>query len=268
MSEADVINNTDHPNTAESIEKELRALGLCEGDTVLVHSAMSKIGWICGGAVSVIEALLSTVGDDGTICMPAFTGDNSDPAQWENPPVPKDWFKVIYKHTPVFDVDKTPTRGIGKIAETFRTFPNTLRSNHPEVSFCANGKNAKTIIETHDLTPQFGINSPLGRLYDLNAKVLFLGSGFANCTSFHMAEVLAGNVPMKPNGASMLISGKRKWVWFDDHNYNDDDFEKIGKDLEKEHCVTEGAVGNAHCKIFSIRDGIDFATSWVQQNRK
>ena len=268
MSEADVIKNTDHPNTSESIEKDLRALGLCKGDTVLVHSAMSKIGWICGGAVSVIDALLSTVGEDGTICMPAHTGENSDPAQWENPPVPKDWFKVIYKHTPVFDVGKTPSRGLGKIPETFRTYPNTLRSNHPQVSFCANGKNAKMITETHDLTPEFGKNSPLGHLYDLDAKVLFIGTGFANCTSFHMAETLAGNVPKKRNGTSMILDRKAQWVWFDDYDYNDDDFEKIGRDFEKEHQVTEGKVGNAPCKLFSIRDGIDFATAWIQQNRK
>ncbi len=268
MSEADVIKNTENPNTTESLLNDLRTLGVREGDTVLVHSAMSKIGWICGGAVSVIEALLNAVGEDGTISMPAHTGDNSDPAQWENPPVPKDWFKVIYKHTPVFEVDKTPTRGLGRIPETFRTYPNTLRSNHPQVSFCANGKNAGAITETHDLTPEFGTNSPLGHLYDLDAKVLFIGTGFANCTSFHMAETLAGNVPKKRNGTSMLLDGKRQWVWFDDFDYNDDDFEKIGKDFEKEHEVTEGKIGNAPCKLFSIRDGIDFATEWIRQNRK
>lgn len=268
MSEADVIKNTQDPNTTESLQNDLCSLGIRQGDTVLVHSAMSKIGWICGGAVSVIEALLNAVGESGTISMPAHTGDNSDPAQWENPPVPKDWFKVIYKHTPVFEVDKTPTRGLGKIPETFRTYPNTIRSDHPQVSFCANGKNAKKITETHDLTPEFGTNSPLGHLYDLDAKVLFIGTGFANCTSFHMAETLAGNVPKKRNGTSMNVDGKAQWVWFDDYDYNDDDFEKIGKDFETEHQVTEGKVGNAPCKLFSIKEGVDFATAWIRQNRK
>ena len=55
----------------------------------MVHSSLSKIGWVCGAEVSVIQALLEVVGEEGTIVMPAHTGDNSDPSVWENPPIKK-----------------------------------------------------------------------------------------------------------------------------------------------------------------------------------
>ena len=44
--------------------------------TVLVHLAMSKLGWIIGGAEAVILALLEAVGDSGTIMMTTNSSNN------------------------------------------------------------------------------------------------------------------------------------------------------------------------------------------------
>lgn len=66
------------------------ALGLKSDDTVLVHSSLSSIGWVVGQEVTVIEALLESL-PQGTLMMPSHSAGNSDPADWENPPVPKSW---------------------------------------------------------------------------------------------------------------------------------------------------------------------------------
>ena len=56
MSEADVIKQSNKPQSKTSIKKDLQALGLKSGDIILVHSSMSKIGWIAGREIAVIEA--------------------------------------------------------------------------------------------------------------------------------------------------------------------------------------------------------------------
>ncbi|SDN03143.1 Aminoglycoside 3-N-acetyltransferase [Paenibacillus sp. yr247] len=155
--------------------------------------------------------------------MPSHSGEISDPAEWNNPPVPKEWREKIYESMPSFDIDLTPTRGMGRIAELFRTLPESFRSSHPQVSFSASGKYAKTVIDNHQLSPQFGMNSPLGKLYELNAKVLLLGVSFSSCTSFHLAEALNEKMPTKKFGAAITEDKKRVWKWFDDYAYNSDE---------------------------------------------
>ena len=38
------------PPTRESLAHDLRMLGLASGMLVLLHSSLSSLGWVCGGA--------------------------------------------------------------------------------------------------------------------------------------------------------------------------------------------------------------------------
>ncbi|MCK5759394.1 MAG: AAC(3) family N-acetyltransferase [Clostridiales bacterium] len=267
MSEKIIIENTKRPNTVASLYKELIDLGIKKGDILLVHSSLSSIGWICGGPQALIETLLKSVGKNGTLVMPAHSGDWSNPEKWSNPPVPKDWVPIIQKNMPAFDKALTPTRGIGRTAELFRTLKDTLRSDHPLVSFAANGKYAEEITSNHPLNSQFGMNSPLGSMYKLNAKVLLLGVGYDSCTSFHLSEVLTEKMAKEKYGTSKLVDGVREWVWFEDYESDSDDFDKIGNKFEEISKVNSGKIGNADCTLFSMKDGVDFATTWLNANR-
>jgi len=174
-SEREVIESTRVPATRQSLVSDLRALDLEIGEIVVVHSSLSALGWVVGGAQTVVEALLEAVGPTGTLVMPTHSGSLSDPANWQNPPVPESWIETIRSNMPAFDADLTPTRGMGQIVECFRHHPSTRRSDHPTASFAANGPAAERIVGSHPLTPELGETSPLGRLYELDARVLLRG---------------------------------------------------------------------------------------------
>ena len=268
MSEKSVIEKTKSPITIEGIMRDLRRLGISEGQVLVVHSSLSSMGWVCGGSQAVIEALLEVLGDEGTLVMPAHSGDWTDPVNWSNPPVPKEWIPIIRENMPAFNRFVTPTRGMGRIAETFRNYPGTLRSDHPVVSFCAHGKHAEYIVNDHPLDDHFGINTPLGKLYGLGAKILLLGVPYDNCTAFHLAETMVEGIPnAEKSGTSILINGKRKWVEFTTIEYSSDDFSKIGMDFEKVHTVSKGSIGNAGSLLFDLKTGVDFAAEWIRKNR-
>jgi Aminoglycoside N3''-acetyltransferase len=268
MSEKDVVARTAEPVTTGRMVHDLRRLGVEDGDVLLVHSSLSSIGWVCGGPQAVVEALLRAVGGEGTLVMPAQTGDWSDPAEWQNPPVPAEWHEIIYREWPAFDPDVTPTRGMGRIAELFRTYPGTKRSGHPQVSFCANGRHADAIVSEHPLTPQFGMPSPLGKMYGMRAKVLLLGVGYHACTSFHLAETRLPSMPVKRMGAAIRENGERVWRWFEDYAYDADDFNQIGREMEGSLSVRKGTVGQAECRLFDMREAVDFAAQWMAENRR
>jgi aminoglycoside 3-N-acetyltransferase len=151
MSEPEAILSTPSPRTRQSLLSDLRQLGLTPGMTVMVHSSLSSLGWVCGGPVTVVQALMDVVTATGTLVMPTHPTDYSDPADWQAPRVPADWWPIIRETMPAFDPQVTPTRGMGQIVEVFRTWPYVLRSSHPAVSFAAWGQHAEAIVMGHSL---------------------------------------------------------------------------------------------------------------------
>ncbi|HOV64393.1 MAG TPA: AAC(3) family N-acetyltransferase, partial [Spirochaetia bacterium] len=96
MKEADAVRrSTGGPVTRFSLERDLITLGVERGMTLLVHSSLSSLGWVCGGPVAVIYALEEVVRPYGNIVMPTHSGDLSDPSGWRHPPVPESWWHII-----------------------------------------------------------------------------------------------------------------------------------------------------------------------------
>ena len=255
------------PNTIESLLAQLRALGIARGDTLIVHSSMSKLGWVCGREQAVVMALMRAVGRRGTLVMPAHTSDNSDPADWQCPPVPEAWQQTIRDSWPAFDKRGTPTRGMGRIPECFRHFRGVYRSPHPQVSWCAWGRGAWRLVHKHPLTPMLGMASPLGKLYRRNAKVLLLGVGYDHCTCMHLAETLQPNPPMEKNGTHLLAHGRSQWVTFTDVEPDSDRFPAIGVAYEAAGgAVIAGRVGAAESKVLRVQPLVDFADAWLREH--
>ncbi len=258
---------TSLPATRASLAADLTALGLSTGDTVLVHTSMKAIGWVPGGRVAVVQALLDVLGPDGTLVVPTQTGDNSDPALWSRPPVPREWWPTIREHMPAVDPAITPSRGIGAVAESVRTWPGAVRSNHPHTSFAAIGARAAALMARHDLDSQFGEGSPLRALEDVAARVLLLGVGFDVCTAFHLAEYRVPSPKSEHSGAVRTEHG-REWVTYLDVATDSDDFARLGAAYEPTGTILRGQVGNADARLFPVREAVAFATDWLRTNRK
>jgi len=174
--------------TRASMVNDLNRFDLPEDAAVCVHSAMKRIGYVVGGVQAVVEALLEWAGTHGTIMMPAYSGDISDPAEWRFPAIPEDEIEFVRSQVFPFDEKNTPTRFMGAVAEYFRTYPGTIRSAHPQSSFTANGRDAERLLAGHELNFRFGASSPLGNLCRLGGYVLLLGAPYNTVSLFHLVR--------------------------------------------------------------------------------
>lgn len=278
MSELETIQHLEaeagHPNTTRTLVRDLKQLGLHAGQTVIVHSSLSKLGWVNGGPVAVILALEEVLTQTGTLIMPTHSADLSDPAKWQHPPVPETWWEPIRLTMPPFQPDLTPTRDMGLVAETFRKQAGVLRSWHPAHSFAAWGQQAERIVDGHSLEYSFGEESPLARIYDLEGWVLLLGVGHSNNTSLHLAESRAdfGSKKFITDGAPLMVQTpagqiERQWVPYNDLDYNESDFDLLGAAFEQTGTVKIGKVGLATCRLMSQRALVDFGVAWIENHR-
>ncbi len=267
MSEGQIVQETPLPRTRESLARDLRQLGVQPGMTVIVHSSLRALGWVCGGPVAVVQALLDVVTPEGTIVMPTQTPGYSDPAQWQAPPVPRDWWPTIYATMPAFDPLVTPTEHMGRIVETFRTLPGVRRSSHPIVSFAAWGAHAASITQGHTLAYSLGEGSPLARIYDLDGWVLMLGTSYDTTTSLHLAEYrIPGAIEMM-QGSPILENGERVWKNYSDIELDSDIFPEIGHAFEQTGQVQIAQVGSAATRLLRQRPAVDFAAQWFTRRR-
>ena len=134
----------------------------------------------------------------------------------------------------------------------------------------AYGKNAEYLVENHDLSDIFGEESPIGKLYKLNGKVLLIGTGHDKNTSLHLADVRA-EYPGKhyaKESSAMMVDGKREWVTYETLVVDGEDFHQIGEAFEAVADIKKVNIGNAVATCMSQRELVDFAVQWIEKNRE
>lgn len=161
--------------STEELINDLRKIGIKSGDSVLVHSSLSRIGHLADGPKTFVDALVASVGEQGTILMPTS---------------PNNVFQLNYiRNTPFFDVLNSPSK-TGAITEYFRKLPNACRSLHPTEPVSAIGKLAEYYTEAHfnQVTP-YNKNSPFYRVSEQKGKILYVGVTLSMAgTSLHTLE--------------------------------------------------------------------------------
>lgn len=269
MTELEAIRRSSAPVTSKEVLIALVNLGVREGDVLVVHTSLSAIGWVVGGPQAVLAALLAAVGPTGTVTMPAHSGGLSEPSNWENPAVPREWWDTIRAEMSPFDEHLTPLREMGAVAEAFHRMPGTLRSNHPTVSHLARGPLAETITKDHRLDYGLGDGSPLKHLYEANAKVVLIGVDHDNNTSLHLAENRANcrGRTVRHQGSPIIRDGRRQWVTYEELDPDTDDFIDVGRAHAAAHEERVVALGAGFVRCIDMRSIVDFATTWFGEHR-
>lgn len=157
----------------DKLVSDLLSVGVREGGTLLVHASFKSLGQIPGGVESVIRGLLSAIGPEGTLLMPALS------------------YETVTLEKPVFNILSTPSC-VGIIPEFFRLRQGTKRSMHPTHSVSALGPLSDALLSPHiqDSTP-CGLNSPFNRLANFKGQILMLGCGLRPNTCMHAIEEIA-----------------------------------------------------------------------------
>jgi aminoglycoside 3-N-acetyltransferase len=232
------------PPNATQLAAQLRQLGVHPGGTLVVHTSFRAIGPVEGGPAAVIQALLQALGG-GTLVMPTMTGSRR--------PEP-------------YDPATTPTKNMGVVAETFWRQPGVLRSDHPTSSFAATGPHAPAITAPQPLEPVHGLDSPIGRVYELDGQVLLLGVGHSVNTTIHIAEALAGVPYGIQKWCTALVDGTPTRLSFRETDHCCLNFSRIGDVLSERGLQTVGPVGNATAILASSQDVVNAALELLEQN--
>ena len=144
--------------TSSDIITVMKEMGMKKGSVVCIHAAMKEFYNYQGTATELIDQILETITEEGTLLMPAF---------------PKS--EHILDTNFIFDVTNTPTAA-GYLAETFRKSPGVLRSINTQHSVCAIGKYAEWLTKDHHKCGNcWDEESPWYRMTQLNALVFNFG---------------------------------------------------------------------------------------------
>jgi aminoglycoside 3-N-acetyltransferase len=271
MRSKDHLSDPSQPRVTHSdLVRNLLGLGISPGQTLLVHARVGSVGLEDGGAPAVLHALRAAVGDTGNIVAPTMTMENSVTSRaHRNLIAGMSADEVRAYRQPGFDREATPST-TGRLGEALRLAPGAVRSAHPQSSFGAVGPAAAELMAEHRLKSHLGERSPLAKLYAMNASVLLLGVDYDRCSAFHLAEYrYVEHPPTDKYRCVVLWRGRRQWITFKDVKLDDEDFAKIGSDLEFFHgdSVKQGNVGKALSRLIPLVLAVDYATQWMAQHR-
>ena len=235
--------------TLNELFEQFKQAGITSGDSVLVHSSLSKIGFIAGGPEAFIRALVQVVGPNGNILMPTS---------------PNGAFQLDYiRKLTVFDVNQAPS-ALGKITETFRTWPGTIRSASPTEPVSALGPDAAWFTSGHlGCETPYTAESPFARLAEKNGKILYVGVTLDNAgTSLHVLEDAVPDFkfpvyfPELFNCRIRLSTGEEQQVKIKVHNPEQSAKRKCDKLLplfKSSGCYHEAQIGQAKTLVFDAK---------------
>lgn len=146
----------------------LRGLGINQGDSLLVHSALQFLGQPEGGIGMYCDALCEELGNaKGTIAVPTFN--------------------FTFARGKPFDPKNTTSNGVGVLSEYVRLLPGALRTSHPMHSLAVIGCHAPDLAGC-DTPSAFDPGSAFEKMLELDFKLLLLGADIQSVSMVHYCE--------------------------------------------------------------------------------
>lgn len=261
----DRTKTVNRPVTKDVLKACLRKLGVRTGQVIEVHASLSSFDYVIGGARTIVDALMESVGPEGTILMPTQSADNSEPSEWKSPAVEPEMYRQVRMAIPPYDADKSDIPGIGAVAENFRHREGVVRTDHPVVSFAAWGKYAKLLCNRQSFHYPLADESPSARLYELKGFVLLLGCGFDTVTSMHLAEYKTDARPIKIEGCCINTANGTEWRSYLDLDTDSSVFERIRSEMHKKNVIHEITLAGSHIQFFPVQYAVDEATEYIEK---
>lgn len=138
--------------TCENLIAGWRACGAVGDVPLIVHSSLSRLGKVYGGAATVVQSLLAVT---PTLVVPAF----------RNAPM-------------------------GAGSAYIEAMSSALLSSHPVVPVAAVGVDAAAIVRTQPLACVLGAGSPFDVMYSLGGQILLSGVDHTRSSFLHHCEAL------------------------------------------------------------------------------
>jgi aminoglycoside 3-N-acetyltransferase len=249
-----------------------RRLGVCPGDTVMVHASIRAVGAIAGGPDQIHLALKDALTADGTLMMYASCPRHYDEVGRGN--LSEDEERQLIEKLPAFDpLTARADRDNGALVELLRTYPGSMVNPHV-ARFVVWGKRAGELIAEQPWDYAFGHASALDRLAGLDGKILLLGCDHDTVTFLHYAEHIV-DIPDKRvvrYQVPIIEAGRRVWrpmAEFDTSegahaNWPDRFFARLADTYLAQTGNQGGRVGDAECYLFDARGLLTFALGMMQ----
>ena len=203
----------------QELAKALAGMGLKKNDIVLLHSALSSLGQVEGGADGVIDAFMQVLGKGGTLIVPVFGK-------------------------------------LGVITERLKERPDAVVSNVPVGTLAAIGGRAKELLADHwEAETAHGEGTPFLKIARAGGYVCLLGVDQDRNTMLHSAEALL-ELPYLGSTTQTCTNPKgrtvtRTWRFYPGPHRN-----FIGLDRLFAECgaMTVARIGNAQVRLLKAKE--------------
>lgn len=242
--------------TKADLMKQIKELGIKPTDTLLIHSSMKSIGLVEGRGDTVLDAFMEYL-NKGLLVFPTHT--------WEQ-------LSDTYN---VFDPKKEPSC-VGILSNLFMRRLGVYRSLHPTHSVAAFGKDAESYTQGEE-----DFNTPCpregcwGKLYDLNAKILFIGCSLRANTIIHGVEEW-NHIPNRLSKWPQPLKIKLEDGQIIDrplyrhHNESGDvskNYGKLTEPLLSLEIATTGKLGDAKTILCHTKQMVDLTSKFLERNQ-